>query len=125
MTTAPTSGLAPRGGRQGAVHGGRLGSAEAGGIEDLCVGLIPGVVELGPGGRMLNAHLPSAASIRTAESAKSHRKGFICVSFLPSEPRWLRGVYDSAIPRHRQGAAVTAVRASLIQTLTVGTGVPP
>ena len=58
-------------------------------------------------------------------ASKSHRKGSMCVSFLPSRTAMAPGVYDSAIMRRRWGAAVTAVRASLIQTLTVGTGISP
>jgi hypothetical protein len=58
-------------------------------------------------------------------ASKSHRKGSMCVSFLPSRTAMAPGVYDSTIMRRLLGAAVTAVRASLIQTLTVGTGISP
>ncbi len=58
-------------------------------------------------------------------ASKSHRKKSMRVSFLPSRTAMAPGVYDSTIMRRHLGAAVTAVRASLIQTLTVGTGISP
>ena len=58
-------------------------------------------------------------------ASKSHRRKFMCLSFLPSRTAMAPGVYDSTIMRRLLGAAVTAVRASLIQTLTVGTGISP
>ena len=73
---------------------------------------------------VFDAHQPATGLSKTGVVVKSHRRECMCV--VPSlKSRDGSGGIRQRTSAAPQGSAVTAVRASLIQTLTVGTGVPP